>query len=460
MRAALKFAALAVAWVAACGSLEIGSYGDEEGGRGGALSTPSDEAAGSPSGGHEGGSPSRDSEAGAGGEGERRIVKISAGLYDTCALLSDGALRCWGENTAGQLGLGRVARPENAIGDDEHPNAIEDIPVGDEVMDVSVSSNVICAVLRTGKVRCWGDSWWLGYPYDWKIGDDETPAEVGDVDVGENVREVSVAEEHTCVLLDTGAVRCWGKGDEGRLGYGNTRWVGKEDHPAGAGDVPVGGPVKQISTGLRHTCALLESGGVRCWGFGGTGLLGYGNREDVGDDETPLSQPFVELGGRVRQIASGNHHNCALLEDGRVRCWGTVPPANDEADPIGDDETPASRPVVDLGGRASAIATGGDRTCALVEASNALRCWGKGAPYALGYGNVDDVKTPADSGDLPLGDRVISFDVGHSHLCALLENGDLRCWGDHSFGLLGIPGLTEQIGDDEPANGVEPVRVF
>ena len=84
-------------------------------------------------------------------------------------------------------------------------------------------------------------------------------------------------------------MRCWGLGTRGRLGYGDTQNVGDDELPENAGDVPVGGTVVAIAAGGAHTCALLDAGKVRCWGANGNGELGYGHTADIGDDETPDS---------------------------------------------------------------------------------------------------------------------------------------------------------------------------
>ena len=163
---------------------------------------------------------------------------------------------------------------------------------------------------------------------------------------------IAAGREHTCALPGAGRVRCWGSGDQGALGYGNTDNIGDDETPASAGDVDVGGPVVALAAGAYHTCALLAEGRVRCWGDNRLGPLGYGNTEDVGDDETPASAGDVEVGGPVAALAAGGDHTCALLETSRVRCWGAgwsgqLGYGNTES--IGDDETPASAGDVDLG---------------------------------------------------------------------------------------------------------------
>jgi alpha-tubulin suppressor-like RCC1 family protein len=203
-------------------------------------------------------------------------------------------------------------------------------------------------------VRCWGASEFgqLGYGNTDTIGDDETPASAGDVPLGAPALHIGAGIYHTCAVLTTRAVRCWGRNDSGQLGYGNTDTIGDDETPASEGDVDLGGPLASaLSAGFTHTCTLLRDGHVRCWGSGFWGRLGYGNTNSIGDDETPASVGDVFLGGTAIQIAAGDAHNCALLAGGNVRCWG----ANDagqlgygNTDRIGDDETPASAGPVQL----------------------------------------------------------------------------------------------------------------
>ena len=134
---------------------------------------------------------------------------------------------------------------------------------------------------------------------------------------GAQIKQVAAGEYHTCVLLLDGRVRCWGSAM-----HGNTNPVRSDAFPASGGDVNVGGPVVQIAAGTYHTCALLSTGSVRCWGDGFRGALGYGNTNTIGDDERPASAGDVNVGAPVVQIAAGAYHTCALLSTGSVRCWG------------------------------------------------------------------------------------------------------------------------------------------
>jgi alpha-tubulin suppressor-like RCC1 family protein len=91
--------------------------------------------------------------------------------------------------------------------------------------------------------------------------------------------------------MEGGTLRCWGDGEDGQLGYGNTDNVGDDEVPADVGDVPLGETVVQVSAGGTHTCALLEQGTVRCWGRAEHGQLGQGNTTQTG--HTPETLPEV-----------------------------------------------------------------------------------------------------------------------------------------------------------------------
>ena len=92
-----------------------------------------------------------------------------------------------------------------------------------------------------------------------------------------SVIELALGGEHTCALLSTGSVRCWGSGSFGELGYGNTNTLGDATPPSSAGDVMLSTSAAGIGAGYYHTCAVLTGGKVQCWGLGIDGELGYGN---------------------------------------------------------------------------------------------------------------------------------------------------------------------------------------
>jgi cysteine-rich repeat protein len=251
---------------------------------------------------------------------EQKVVDVAHGDTHTCALLNTGNVRCWGSGFSGQLGYGNT----DDIGDDEHPASAGDVDVGGTVVQITAGYAHICALLDAGQVRCWGTSSFgeLGYPRLYAVGDDETPASVGDVAVGGTVVQLSAGGHHTCALLDTGKVPCWGDNIAGQLGYGNTDNIGNDENPSVAGDVIVGYDAVQIAAGGYHTCALLDNGAVRCWGHATYGTLGHGNILFIGDNEAPALHGSIPIDGVAVQVTAGSQHTCVRLDGNGVRCWG------------------------------------------------------------------------------------------------------------------------------------------
>ncbi len=309
----------------------------------------------------------------------------------------------------------------------------------------------VCAVSEGGVVRCWGapDYGRLGQPgyddYDDVIGDDEPPSDWDAVDVATDAIDVVAAGNHSCVLRAGGQVRCWGANGSGQLGYGHTDSIGDDEPPADAGDVPLPGPVASLAAGGTHTCAVLEDGGVVCWGNNDSGQLGLGNVDRVGDDETvDGTTGRVALPGAAVELAAGSAHTCARLEGGDVICWGRQQEGQlgtGDVDALGDDETLAGVGPIALGGKAIDIDAYHDHTCAVLE-DGGVRCWGSGSSGKLGNGdegqnNVGDRKTPAESGVVMLEEAAVQVEAGTSHTCAVLVSGDVRCWGSDTAN--GVP---------------------
>ena len=396
---------------------------------------------------------------------------IDAGNLHTCAVLTTGRMRCWGAGISGRLGYASTA----SVGDNETPASAGPVDLGSDRTATSISAggSHTCALLDSAQVRCWGEglAGQLGYSSTASIGDNETPASAGPVDLGADrtATSISAGGSHTCAVLDTGRVSCWGNGGDGRLGYANTNTIGNNEAPASAGPVDLGAgrTARAISAGNAHTCALLDAGDVRCWGYGDLGRLGYASTENIGDNETPASAGTVDVGaGRTaRAISAGGSHTCALLDSAQVRCWGDGSAGQlgyGNTDHVGDDETPASAGTVDLGaGRtALAIAAGSSHTCALLDDGD-VRCWGDGAIGQLGYsgtGDIGDNETPGSAGPVDLGaERTAqAITAGTSHTCALLDSGQMRCWGQGIFGQLGYAS-TANIGDNETPAAAGPV---
>jgi len=390
------------------------------------------------------------------------VVEIAPGGEHTCVRLDSGLVRCWGSSELGQLGHADTLD----IGDDELPSTTSTIMVGASASQLVTGYRHTC-VIATDGVRCWGSAQYaqLGLGDIEDIGDDETPSTVAPIELGDVASQIASSFFHSCAILQTdGAVRCWGAGAEGQLGYGNNQSIGDDELPTSAGPVALGGAALQVATGFLHTCALLEDGTVRCWGTSSDGQLGTGSFVVIGDDELPTSVPPVAVGGPVAQIAVGGFHSCALLEDGAVRCWGRGAQGQlgyGNTNYIGEDELPDSVGPVDVGGTVTHLTAGFAHTCALLDTGE-VRCWGQALFGGIGSGslqNIGDDELPSSVPPVDVGGPVVQLASGNDHTCAVLDTGAVRCWGLGAQGRLGY-GAIDNIGDDEPPSAAGDVSVF
>ena len=160
------------------------------------------------------------------------------------------------------------------------------------------------ALTGAGGVRCWGT-------FSGVYGQDPI-ATPPTTDLFSGVKSISAGRLHACALMMNGDVRCWGDNTNGQLGDGTT--TNHPDPPSSA----VLGNALAVVAGRGHTCALMANSAVRCWGANYDGQLGDGTTTSRADAQ---SAPEVLTG--VSMIASGGaDHTCALLTTGRIRCWG------------------------------------------------------------------------------------------------------------------------------------------
>lgn len=406
------------------------------------------------------------------------LLGVAAGESHTCAVSEEG-VRCWGENSFGQLGQGdTVARGIKA--GQMGPNlpfislvnaASAPLPV----QSVSAGGHHTCALLAGGKIKCWGDNA-LG---QLGIGDgDIRPRGVAAADLGDALPFVSLGTDlaatavgtgqgHTCALLTDGRIKCWGDNRFGQLGAGHQENIGDDPDEMGDNlppvDLGIGASAVGLSVGAFHTCALLDGGAIKCWGSDEQGQLGQSGRGNRGQRSSDLGQRLapVNLGsGRVAvAVAAGGFHTCALLDTGRVKCWGlnlafqlglpgTAPGFGDQL------------PAVPLGGvSVHRIFAGGLHTCALLD-DHSLRCWGANLFGQLGLGTKTNVGATAEdltrSVDLGTIDGApivaAALSAGSNHTCALLNTGDLKCWGLNRDGQLGLGLGADEIVGDEPGD--------
>ena len=206
------------------------------------------------------------------------------------------------------------------LGDDFHPE------------EVSCGYGHQCSLSKNATVRCWGDNSYgqCGYGNGKYFSDSDNYGK--DINVGNDVdiEDVGCGADFTCVLTADSEVKCFGHNDYGQLGYSDTDDRGDTVSDMGDGLDPVDlgsfTPV-QIAVGGAHSCALSDGGDVKCWGRNDQGQLGYGDTTTRGHQSGTMGNdlPIVDLGSfDVTQVIVGAQHSCAVSDRGKLKCWGMV----------------------------------------------------------------------------------------------------------------------------------------
>ena len=248
---------------------------------------------------------------------------VSAGLNFTCEISNRSAgLRCWGDGSYGALGLG--TRSSIGIPAAQLRNVSVDLGSGRRVVAVSAGVQYACAILSTLELKCWGTNGYgqLGVGDTKTRGDD--PGEMGDalaavsLGTGRGAVAVCAGAYHTCAILNTGELKCWGYNDHGQLGQGDTSDRGDDPGEMGdalaAVDLGMGRTAVAVVAGMYHTCALLDTREVKCWGRGG--YLGVGDMFDSGDKGGQMGSALPPLffgdGRTATSISAGFGLTCAV----------------------------------------------------------------------------------------------------------------------------------------------------
>lgn len=378
---------------------------------------------------------------------------LDAGERFICAITAASGVRCWGEGQTGQLAQGTTDR----IGDGPGETTVA-VPLPGTAAAISAGTGHACAVGDAGALWCWGANaaGQLAQGHTNNLGDSptETPVPV-QLPAGRSARAASAGGDFTCAVLDDGSLRCWGGNDSGQLAQGDTARIGDDPGESTVTvSLPPGRRAVTVAAGFAHACAILDDGGLRCWGANGAGQLGQGSNNAVGDD-TGESTVAVDLGARrAVAVSTGLAHTCAITDDGSLRCWGRNAAGQlgqGHTDDIGDNgsETTAAVPLPP-GRSARAISAGSFHTCAILD-DGSLRCWGGNSTGQLGQGSIDNI------GDDP-GEQTAAVDLGPGRTalavatsgdgtCVIREDRTIRCWGDGSRGQLAT-GNIARFGDD------------
>ncbi len=229
------------------------------------------------------------------------VTAISAGGSHTCALTSGGAVKCWGNNSYGQLGNGTTTDCADR-GGRRRADRRRDGNLGRRLSHLRADQ--LAGPRSAGVENEYG-----------QLGNGTTTNALTAVDVvglTAGGTAISAGGNHTCALTSGGAAKCWGSNCAASSATAHTT-----DALTAVDVVGLTAGVTAISAGGLHTCALTSGGAVKCWGWNYYGQLGNGTTTDA-----LTAVDVVGLTAGVTAISAGGPHTCALTSGGAVKCWG------------------------------------------------------------------------------------------------------------------------------------------
>lgn len=347
-----------------------------------------------------------------------------------CAITAGDIVKCWGNNSFGQLGDGTTV-PSSL------PVAVRGLPPG--AKEVAVGDNHTCALVRAVSQMGWHHVYCWGSNSSGQLGDGSTVSSLVPVRVHElnDVRTISAGSSHTCAIASDDKSWCWGDNSFGQLG-------GKKLQGSALAGVSGSDPTRLISAGKYSTCLVTAAGAAKCWGYN-QGRLGNGSTDNSG---APVQVQGLESG--VTSVAVGGTHACATTTSGSVKCWGM-----NSSGQLGDSSQIGRLAPVDvqgLYGGTMKLSLGDSHTCAL-SGGGVVQCWGSNVYGKLGNGTTALSWTPV----LILAGGVTDVAAGYHHTCALASDR-AACWGYGGQGRLGNGRTTDSLeqtfvlDQDSPSN--------
>jgi alpha-tubulin suppressor-like RCC1 family protein len=341
---------------------------------------------------------------------------IAAGAYHACSALS-GKLRCWGDNSSGELGNGTTRKSLT-------PVAVTGLPT--PILEVAASYDRTCALVSGRRVYCWGRGARLDSSGKPKA--NSTPLKVSGIP--STAHGLAVGVTHACVVDANDAVWCWGVNDRGQIGDGTT----KARSSAVKTKSP---PAAKVVASDGYTCAVLRAGGVACWGRSHGSAGDPLNPEGlVVNSKTPLAIPGLET---ATDLSATGDFICVLLAGGLISAWGE----NDHGQ-LGDGTvTGRSVPAI-IGGLPEAVqvVASASHACALTS-DGSVFCWGRGDHGQLGDGSFAERHVPGPIVQPRPAAILFGGASGHWTL-ALASEGSAFAWGRDEYGQLGNRGTVDQ----------------
>lgn len=368
------------------------------------------------------------------------ITNIYSGENHSCAIFSNNRAKCWGSNNFGQTGYQNNTSAKTNIGDvpGELSDALPFIDVGTtdgtentgpaKVLKLSLGENHTCAIIEqipNNKVKCWGKKTEgqlgigsIGLGSFNLLSGNSTPSIYFKTSIYDgtlltfrqkNAIDLISGSIFNCAVMEDYSIYCWGDNSFGQLGLNHTTAQFGATTPAETEMFRVNvfaTDIQSIVAGSNHWCMYYEYGvgngyNTLCIGKNSSGQLGIGNTNDIGDTANELATlNFIDWGTGVNPIklTAGKDYSCALLSNGRIKCYGSN-----------------LKGVIGAG-------------TSILNTGTSIDTLGDNNPF-IDLGSV--------------GNNALEFKSVHSGFnsnsaCGILMDNTLKCWGDNSFGQLGL----------------------
>ena len=365
-----------------------------------------------------------------------RWADVFVGFETTCAIAVDGKAYCWGRDQFGNLGNGTHQRWTAFVAPEPVESALQ-------WSKVEVGVDHACGLTTQGDAYCWGSRVALFEPREEYSSEILVPRHIP---TPESLQDLSVGGRPNCGLGGTGEAYCWGFNSTGEIGDGT---AGLDDFRRSPVAVHTDTAFGSLALGFFHSCALTEDGQPYCWGYGGGGSLGTGERQDRSvPTQVAVNDPLTGL--------SGISSMCGINPSQLLTCWGP-----NHANQLLDAPQLAFSPVtIDPGFDVSQVAPGVRATCA-ISTGGGTYCWGKDEQGLLGSGGT--ASSPCNDGsqicatdpvEVAGGHRFREISMGWRTACGITIEDQIFCWGSNMFGQLGN-GSTVAY-SDEPVPVVDP----
>ncbi|MDA8838829.1 hypothetical protein N9N26_06185, partial [Candidatus Poseidoniales archaeon] len=290
---------------------------------------------------------------------ELEVMDLSLSSSNTCAVNLDGKVLCMGENAYGQIS-------ELYNSTDSSQLREGDFDSEEPFTQVATTSNQICILDKLSNVFCQGER-------NYSI----TGQSIG------TITALDSGEAHFCGLTTLSNLYCWGNNQFSAIGTSQSTSLTTYVQTPSLISVGIGKTVLDFDAGERHTCAVRNDSKVSCWGTGTSGQIGDGYTA------THLSPQQVDSPSwaSYTKVTAGSTHTCALLDDGGVMCWGNNSygqlgdgTTNDSLIPTNVTMIPSSLNVVD-------VVAGDGGTC-VVDDRAGVWCWGDNSNGKLGLNST------------------------------------------------------------------------